>query len=293
MTYRSGAILVLVGASIWSLMGLVLRQIETADTWQVLLWRSIGAAAVLGAWVAITSGGQPLRQIRATGRAGVIGGLALVAAFGGAIYAIQTTTVANAVFLFSASPFLAALMGWLVLREPVRPATWAAMALAGAGMWIMVREGLSAGAVVGNLAALGSALGFATFTVALRHGHLKETMPVSLLGCLFSAGVAALVLLARGTPLLPPLPDLVLATALGAVVLALGMILYTLGSRVLPAAEATLLSLIEVLLAPLWVWALLNETASPATFAGGAVVLAAVALNAVAGARRRALASAR
>jgi drug/metabolite transporter (DMT)-like permease len=293
MTYRSGAILVLVGASIWSLMGLVLRQIETADTWQVLLWRSIGAAAVLGAWVAITSGGQPLRQIRATGRAGVIGGLALVAAFGGAIYAIQTTTVANAVFLFSASPFLAALMGWLVLREPVRPATWAAMALAGAGMWIMVREGLSAGALAGNLAALGSALGFATFTVALRHGHLKDTMPVSLLGCLFSAGVAALVLLARGTPLLPPLPDLVLATALGAVVLALGMILYTLGSRVLPAAEATLLSLIEVLLAPLWVWALLNETASPATFAGGAVVLAAVALNAVAGARRRALASAR
>lgn len=293
MTYRSGAILVLVGASIWSLMGLVLRQIETADTWQVLLWRSIGAAAVLGAWVAITSGGQPLRQIRATGRAGVIGGLALVAAFGGAIYAIQTTTVANAVFLFSASPFLAALMGWLVLREPVRPATWAAMALAGAGMWIMVREGLSAGAMVGNLAALGSALGFATFTVALRHGHLKETMPVSLLGCLFSAGVAALVLLARGTPMLPPLPELVLATALGAVVLALGMILYTLGSRVLPAAEATLLSLIEVLLAPLWVWALLGETASPATFAGGAVVLAAVALNAVAGARRRALAGAR
>ncbi len=131
MTYRRGAFLVITGAAIWSLMGLVLRQIETADTWQVLLWRSVGAALVLGAWVAFTSGGRPLAQVRATGRAGVIGGLSLVAAFAGAIYAIQTTTVANAVFLFSASPFLAALLGWLVLREPVRPATWAAMALAG------------------------------------------------------------------------------------------------------------------------------------------------------------------
>ncbi len=151
----------------------------------------------------------------------------------------------------------------------------------------MVREGLAAGALAGNLAALGSAMGFATFTVALRHGHLRETMPVSLLGCLFAAAVAALVLLATGRPLLPPPHDLGLSVALGAVVLALGMILYTLGSRALPAAEATLLSLVEVMLAPIWVWAILGEKATPATFAGGAVVLAAVALNAVAGARRR------
>lgn len=290
MSYRNAALLVALGAAIWSLMGLVLRHISVADTWQVLLWRSVGAALVLGTWVGATSGGHPLRQIRATGRAGVVGGLSLVAAFAGAIYAIQTTTVANAVFLFSASPFLAALLGWLVLREPVRPATWSAMALAGIGMWIMVREGLAAGALAGNLAALGSATGFATFTVALRHGHLKETMPVSLLGSLFSAGVAVAVLMWSGTPPMPPPADLALATALGAVVLALGMILYTIGSRTLPAAEATLISLVEVMLAPIWVWAFLGETATPATFAGGAVVLAAVALNAAAGARRRSVA---
>lgn len=74
---------------------------------------------------------------------------------------------------------------------------------------------------------------------------------------------------------------------MGAVILAVGMILYTLGSRVLPAAEATLLSLVEVMLAPVWVWLALSETASPATFAGGAVVLAAVVLNAFAGGRAR------
>ncbi len=285
MTYRSGALLVVSAALLWSLMGLFIRGIEEAGTWAVLLWRSLGALPVLGAWILWTSRGHPLRQIAATGRAGVIGGLCLVAAFAGAIFAIQSTTVANAVFLFSASPFLAALLGWVILREPVRPATWAAMALGGVGMFVMVREGLSAGALTGNLAALGSALGFAGFTVALRAGRVAQAMPVSFLGCVFSAAVAAAVLAATGQDALPPARDLALAGAMGAVILAIGMVLYTLGSRRLRAAEATLLSLVEVMLAPLWVWLVIGETASPATFAGGAVVLAAVVLDAVAGAR--------
>jgi len=287
MTYRSGVIFVVLGAALWSLMGLAIRQLEAADTWQVLLWRSAGAIPVLLIWVTWRSGGQPLARIRATGWAGVIGGLSLVAAFSGAIFAIQSTTVANAVFLFSASPFLAALLGWLVLREPVRPATWAAIALAGVGMFIMVREGLEAGALAGNLAALASAFGFAAFTVALRHGHLTENVPVSLIGCVFSMIVAYAILTVQGTAYLPSAQDIAISATMGAVILAVGMILYTLGSRVLPAAEATLLSMVEVMLAPVWVWLVLNETASPATFAGGAVVMAAVGLNAVAGGRAR------
>ncbi len=290
MTYRNGAILVMTAAAIWSLMGLIIRQIEVANTWQVLLWRSIGAAMVLGLWVTLRSGGRPWATIRATGRAGAMGGMALVAAFAGAIYAIQNTTVANAVFLFSASPFLAAILGWLTLREPVRLTTWGAMALAGVGMFVMVRSDLAVGAMGGNLAALASALGFAAFTVALRHGHLSDTMPVSLLGCIFSAFIAALVLGFTGQGLVPPPQDIAFAMGMGIVILAAGMVLYTLGSRALPAAEATLLSLVEVLLAPLWVWLFLRETVSPATLAGGVIVLVAVVLNAYAGNRARAAA---
>lgn len=288
MTYRKGALLVVLAAALWSLMGLAIRQIDDAGTWAVLLWRSVGALPVLGAWIIVSSKGRPMAQIAATGRAGVVGGLCLVAAFSGAIYAIQATTIANAVFLFSASPFLTALLGWLILREAVRPATWAAMALAGLGMFVMVREGLAAGAMAGNLAALGSACGFAAFTVALRYGRLAQTMPVSFLGCVFSALLAAAVLALRGESLLPSGHDITIAALMGAGILAVGMVLYTLGSRALPAAEATLLSLVEVLLAPLWVWLFLNETASAATFAGGAVVLVAVVLNATAGAKARA-----
>lgn len=288
MQYATGVKLVLLAAVLWSLNGLLIRQIDQAGTWAVLFWRSAGMIPVLLAVIAWRSGGVLAPLIR-VGWSGVIGGFGLVLAFGGAIFAFQATTVANAVFLFSASPFLAALLGWLILREPVRPATWGAIALAGVGMFVMVRDGLAGGAAAGNLAALVSALGFAGFTIALRWGRLADMLPAVVLGGAFSMLVAAGVLGVQGAPLWVPARDIGISLAMGAVVLAAGMALYTTGSRVLPAADLTLLSMAEVLLAPLWVFLALGETASPQMFVGGAILMAAVAINAVSGARHRRL----
>ena len=286
MKYATGAILVVLAGVLWSAMGLSIRQLDVAGTWAVLFWRSVGMVPVLFAFIAWRSGGHPLDRLRRVGVAGVIGGLGLVFAFAGAIYAIQATTVANAVFLFAASPFLAAILGWILLGERVRPATWVAIAVAGVGMFIMVREGLAIGAMAGNIAALLSALGFAAFTITLRWGRLEDMMPAVVLGGLFSMIVAAVVLSVQGGGLSVPPHDAVIAMAMGALQLATGMALYTLGSRVIPAAELTLLSMVEVLLAPIWVWLFLGETASKGTFVGGAVLMAAVAGNALSGMRR-------
>lgn len=285
MRYGQGVALVLAAGTLWSLMGLGLRQIEAATVWQILFWRSVGMVPVLLSFIWWSSGGQPLEQIRKVGLAGAIGGFGLVFAFAGAIYAIQTTTIANAVFLFTASPFVAAVLGWIILGERVKPWTWAAIALAVFGMYLMVREGLAMGALVGNIAALLSAAGFGAFSVCLRWGRVKHMLPVSMLGGVFSVVVAGAILTVRGEPIAPSGWDIAISAGIGAVILALGMVMYTLGSRVIPAAELTLLSLIEVLFAPLWVFAFLGETASAATFLGGGVLLAAVALNAVMGAR--------
>ena len=285
MRYGQGVALVLAAGSLWSLMGLGLRQIEDASVWQISFWRSVGMVPVLLAFIHVSSGGRPLEAIRTVGIAGVVGGLGLVFAFSGAIYAIQTTTIANAVFLFTASPFVAAILGWALLGERVKPWTWVAIALAVFGMYLMVREGLAMGALAGNIAALLSAVGFGAFSVALRWGKVKQMLPVSMLGGVFSAIVAAVVLGVQGAPIVVSGWDMGVSAAIGAVILALGMVMYTLGSKVIPAAELTLLSLIEVLLAPMWVFVFLGETASAATFVGGGVLLAAVALNAVMGAR--------
>lgn len=290
MPYRTGVILVLTAAVLWSLMGLMIRQIDTAGTWAVLFWRSAGMIPVLLLVIRLRRGPGVLGRVLSVGWPGVVGGIGLVLAFAGAIFAIQATTVANAVFLFSAAPFLTAILGWLLLRETVRTATWWAIALAGIGMFVMVREGLAAGAMAGNVAALLSALGFAIFTLALRWGKLAEMMPAVVLGGVFSMITAAIVSVAQAETLLVPLQDIVTAMGMGAVILAIGMALYTLGSRVIPAAELTLLSMLEVLLAPIWVWVFLDETASAGTFVGGAILLAAVAFNALSGARRKPLA---
>lgn len=293
MRYGTGVALVVLAGILWSVQGLIIRNITEAGTWAVLVWRSVGMVPVLLGFVAWRSGGQVLARLRAVGVAGVLGGLGLVFAFAGAIFAFQTTSVAMAVFLFSASPFFAAVLGWLVLREPVRNATWAAIGLAAIGIFLMVREGFAIGAMAGNIAALLSAFGFAAFTVSLRWGKLADMMPAVALGGVFSivSGAAMLVLTGAGT-LAVPLVDIALSAGMGAVTLAGGMVLYTLGSRVIPAAELTLLSLVEVMLAPVWVWLALGETASAGTLTGGAVLMAAVAVNAGSGLRHRPVAGA-
>lgn len=101
---------------------------------------------------------------------------------GGAILAFQTTTVANTAFLLAATPFLAAVMARVFLREQVPPRTWAAIAIALTGIFIMVSDGLAAGAWVGNAAGLMSAMGFAVFTVALRWRRVDDSLPCTILG---------------------------------------------------------------------------------------------------------------
>lgn len=285
MRYGTGVALVLAAGVLWSLQGLVFRQIEGAGTWPVLVWRSAGMLPVLLAFLAWRTGGAPGRALVGMGWAGLVGGAGLVAAFAGAIHAIQSTTIANAVFLFAASPFLTALLARLVLGERVAPATWAAIGIALAGIFLMVRDGLEGGRIEGNLAALASAAGFAVFTVTLRRAGAGDTLPGVVAGAGLSIVAGTLMALALGETLAIGPANAAWAAGMGAVTLSGGMVLYTLGARVVRAAELALLSNVEVLLAPLWVWVLLGETASAATLAGGAVVLAAVAVNTL-GARR-------
>jgi DME family drug/metabolite transporter len=283
MSYRvshgQGMALILAAGFVWSLNGLLLRMVGDAGTWQVLFYRSIGMVPVLFLWVALGSGGKPFRALRGTGWAGVIGGLGLVFAFAGAIYSMQATSIANAVFLFAAAPLITAVMARPILGERVRPITWAAIAIAVLGIFLMVREGLALGAGIGSAAALASAAGFSAFTLTLRRARLSDMTPAVLIGAILAIVVAAMVILGRDESYALPARAIALSLLMGAITITGGMALFTTGARVIPAAEAGLLVLIEVMLAPVWVWAFWEEPTSRNTLIGGGVLLAAIVLN--------------
>ncbi len=285
--YRRGLALVLLAGVCWSSMGLMVRLMEAATVWQILFYRSIALALFLFLVLTLRSGGRPLEVYRRAGLSAVLGGLALVLAFAGGIFAVVHTTVANAMFLLATAPFFAALLARLLLRETVRRATWIAMAAAALGVAIMVAEGIGLGHLAGNLAAMLSALGFALFTIALRWKRKQDMLPAVSLGGLFAVVIAGGVCLATGQSFAVPAQDVALAFAMGVFQVGAGLIFYTLGSKGLPAAELALLSMTEVVLGPFWVWLFLGETAGPYTLLGGAVLLAAIAGNALTRLRHR------
>ena len=118
--HNNGVLFVFAAGVLWSTVGLGIRMIEDAVVWQILLYRSISLSLFLYVFIRIRSGESPIAQIRRIGAPAIIAGLSLVAAYSGGIYAIQNTSVANAMLLFATAPFMAAILGWIILLEQVR-----------------------------------------------------------------------------------------------------------------------------------------------------------------------------
>ncbi len=282
-----GRIFVLLSGAGMSLGGLFIRSIEQADEWQILFWRSLAIVSALLIFMSARSRGRLGGLFRAAGTRAALAGLCLAIGFACFVFSMTHTTVANTLFMLSAGPFIAALLGWFLLGESVHRATWIAMAGAVCGVAVMVAEGLVMGDLFGNLMGLAAAIAFAGFSVALRSGHMVDMMPAICFAGLFSAAAAAGIIFLAGTGFAAPAGDIGLCVAYGALAIGGSLILYTLGSRQVPAAELTLLSLTEVVLGPVWVWLVFAETPSPMTLGGGAILLTAIAGRAMAGIGRR------
>ena len=287
LTYRSGVVLVLAAGICWSTIGLGIRHIEIANVWQIVFFRSLALTPLLLLVMTLRARGNPFSVIYNAGLAGIFGGISLVFAFSGGILAIQTTTVANAMFLFAAAPFFAAVLGWVALGEQVRKATWVSMGCALLGIFLMVWEGFSLGRIIGNVSALISALGFAAFTISLRWRKLEDMMPAVFLAGIFAIVASGIICQIKGYGFSIPTHDIGLAMAMGIFQVGAGLILYTLGSKVVPSAELALLAMTEVVFGPFWVWLFLGETIGGYTLLGGSVLLLAITSNALSGLRRK------
>jgi drug/metabolite transporter, DME family len=291
--YLRGVLLVALAGVFWSTGGVLIRWIEAADAWQIIFYRSLALALTLLLIVAVRHRGRLATAFAGAGWNGVLAGTCLSGGFIGYVLALYHTSVANAVFMLGTAPFFAAILGRWFLGEDVRRATWLAMALALCGIAVMVAGSFVLGTVIGNLLALGASLSFAGFNVLLRRGRANDMMPCVVVAGLVATLISAPVVLATSAEpdlfaafALSP-RDFALCLAMGTVQVGLGLTVFTLGARHVPAVELALLSMTELVLAPLWVWLVVNEVPSAFTLTGGAIVMSALTFQALSGARRR------
>jgi drug/metabolite transporter (DMT)-like permease len=267
----TGALLVAGACLCWSSGGILVRLLEL-DAIVIVFWRSLFMAAAVALALLVVHRRQAPRVIAAVRWPGLLSGVLLSGAFIGYILSLSFTQVANTMILMSASPLVAAVLAWLFLKEPLSRATALAIAMAMVGIAVMFSHGIASGSLLGDFFALFVAFTFGANIVVLRRWRGIDMVPATMLGGLISAAMTAPW--AIGAPVAAA--DLLILATLGCFQLGLGLFLFVRGSRKLRAAELGLLTLLETVLAPLWVWIALSETPSAAALLGGSIVLAAV-----------------
>ena len=145
LAHRRAIALMILAATLWSIAGVVTRQLDFAGRWEVTFWRSLFAAAFVLAALLVNRGRGAWAAVRATGGYGIVSGAMWAIMFIAFMLALMTTTTANTLIVNSITPLVTALLARAVLREPIAPRTWAAIALAIAGMLWMFGSGFAGG----------------------------------------------------------------------------------------------------------------------------------------------------
>jgi drug/metabolite transporter (DMT)-like permease len=267
--YRRGLLLTVAGTVLVSFEALFLRFVS-ADIWTVIWWRGLLLGIMALALLIVT--GRSLK-IRTLGISGVAAVLAFAAAVFFFVAAINATTVANTLVIASAAPLFAALQGWFFLRERTAGTTWIAVVVLFAGIAIIFSGSMRSSFIFGDLSAMAYAGSLAAYYVAVRRCPSDHLLSLVCCGGLLS-GILAWPL---ATPASVTPDDFWSLLALGVVVVPASTMLLSLGPRYIPASHVTLIMMIEMILAPLWVWFAFSESPARTTVLGGLLILVTVA----------------
>ena len=270
---RRGQIYVALAAVAWSTAGVLQRQL-TLDTATQVFGRAVFAAAALLVYVAVVERGRVVHAFRSVGFAGIAMAVCVATASSGFIAALNHTSVARVLFFLALAPVLAALLAWVTLGEPITRRTLVAMAVALLGVAVML-------GAPGEADLAGDALGFVvtlSFAMAIVITRWRHDVSMAPATCL-----SQVILVAVFLPLASPGEiggdDVYWLAALGIGQIGLGFVLLTVGARLIPAAQVGLITLLEIVLGPLWVWLALDERPSTATLLGGAIVIVAIVIQ--------------
>lgn len=266
--------IMVLGSVAISFAGVLVRNIDDADSWQINFYRAIALIAAVMFILVLQYRRETVSRMRKVGRPGLLGGVLLAIAGITYLQSITNTTVANTLFMLSAIPFFTAFFAWLIMKERLQRETLITMLVAAAGIGVMLADGFGVGSVYGNLMGLLTALCFSGFAVIVRKYRDVDMMPTLVI----SSGIILLVSFgARYDDLAISVKDIVLCFIWGAVLSGIANWLFIIASRYLIAAEVTLFMMLEFSLGPIWVWLFVNEVPTDMTVIGGAMVIGAVA----------------
>lgn len=268
---RRGVLLVLIAAVLWSMGGLFARALAHLDVWTVVGWR-----AALGAISISIVGLVELRRGRLDELLGfgslspVVAALATIAiaAYTGAL---MTTTIADVMVIYATIPFVAAALGWLVNQEAVERRTLIASLVALAGVVVIFINGLGSGRLAGEALSALTTLAFAGMMVLQRRRPTASMTAVNAVGAL---GAGAIGLSLSPHPPLSPF-DFAVLFGYGLTTIGLAFVLFMEGAKRIPSAEAGLISMLDVVLGPVWVFLAFGENPGAMTMLGGTIVLGA------------------
>jgi drug/metabolite transporter (DMT)-like permease len=269
---RLGSAYVALAALMWSLAGILQRQLHMSLGSQIA-GRAMFAVLTLLVLIAGAERGQLVRAFRAIGRAGLVIAVLMAISSGAFIAAIDSTSVANVLIIQALVPFVAALLARL-LGEPVHARTWAAIGVAVAGVAVMAGSPSRPG-LAGLAFSLITTLTFAVIIVITRRHASVSMAPATCLSQVLVFAVAAPFAHAgelTGT-------NLGYVALLGIAQMGLGLFFLSLGARHVSAAKVALISQLENVLGPLWVWLAGIEHPSVPMLAGGTIVIAAVVME--------------
>ena len=270
-----GFILLLLGAFFLSWGGLLIREWEGNDIWQILFWRSLFFNFTLILFLYFIYKKEAFSIIKKSGFPGLLGGAAMAVGFTAYVFAMSMTTVANVLFVISTQTIWLALFGYLFLKEKISLKTLLSIILAMAGIAVMVGGSLSKGSLFGNLVALFIPINFAFLILLIRKYSNLDLVPALFIGGLiimfFSFFMSETVIISTH--------NLVVGFLLGSFQHAFGFICIVIGARSTPAVVVGLLMLLETLLGPFWVWAFLSEIPPMSVFIGGGIIILAVILK--------------
>ena len=270
--YLIGILIVFMGGVFLSTSGIMLRSMDDANGWQVVLIRSLTFFITILTIMIFRYRRNTFAAYRAVGVSGIFAAILLGLGSVCYIFAMLNTSVANVVFIIGSAPLVTALIAWLFLKEKIGVWGLVAMITSVFGIGLMFLDGFISGGMFGNLMALLMVFMFAFYLLILRSKKHIDMIPATGLSGLITFAIAAVMV----SDLDISLHDLVICMMLGSFQLGLGFLFLTLGTRFIPAAEVALFSMSESILNPLWVWIGVNEVPSNYTLAGSAVVLVSV-----------------